>query len=133
VLLKREEGAAAIEFAILLPLLMMILFGIIEFGLVLYRQEVITNASREGARFGIIIGDPRPTTGDIQTVVNTYLTNAGLYAGNATVSVTGAQGAPGSDLTVSVVYPYDFLVLPSFATSLANTLNLSATTLMKME
>jgi Flp pilus assembly protein TadG len=130
--LKREEGAAAIEFALLLPLLMLILFGIIEFGLVLYNQEVITNASREGARYGIVIGSPRPTTGQIQGVVNTYLTNAGL-AGSATVSVTGAQGASGSDLTVAVVYPYTFLVLPNFAAGLSNNLNLNATTVMKLE
>jgi Flp pilus assembly protein TadG len=131
--LKREEGAAAVEFAILLPLLMMILFGIIEFGLVLYNKEVITNASREGARFGIVIGDPRPAAGQIQGVVNTYLTNAGLNSGNATVSVAGAQGASGSDLTVSVTYPYTFLVLPNFATSLTDSLNLSAATVMKLE
>jgi Flp pilus assembly protein TadG len=130
--LKREEGAAAIEFALLLPLLMLILFGIIEFGLVLYNQEVITNASREGARYGIVIGSPRPTTGQIQGVVNTYLTNAGL-AGSATVSVTGAQGASGSDLTVGVVYPYTFLVLPNFAAGLSDNLNLNATTVMKLE
>jgi Flp pilus assembly protein TadG len=131
--LKREDGAALVEFALLLPLLMMILFGIIEFGLVLYNQEVITNASREGARYGIVIGSPRPTAGQIQGVVNTYLTNAGLDSGNATVSVAGAQGASGSDLTVSVAYPYNFLVLPNFAVGLDNTLILSAATLMKLE
>jgi Flp pilus assembly protein TadG len=131
--LKREEGAAAVEFALLLPLLMMILFGIIEFGLVLYNQEVITNASREGARFGIVIGNPRPATGQIQDVVNTYLTNAGLNSGNATVSVAGAQGASGSDLTVSVIFPYTFLVLPNFAASLTDSLNLNAATVMKLE
>jgi Flp pilus assembly protein TadG len=131
--LKREEGAAAVEFAILLPLLMLILFGIIEFGLVLYNQEVITNASREGARYGIVIGSPRPSTGQIQDVVNTYLTNAGLDAGNASVSVAGAQGASGSDLTVSVAYPYTFLVLPNFAAGLSDDLNLGATTVMKLE
>jgi Flp pilus assembly protein TadG len=131
--LKREDGAAAVEFAILLPLLMLILFGIIEFGLVLYNQEVITNASREGARYGIVIGSPRPSIGQIQGVVNTYLTNAGLDAGNADVDVTGAQGASGSDLTVAVVYPYTFLVLPNFAAGLSDILNLSATTVMKLE
>jgi Flp pilus assembly protein TadG len=131
--LKREDGAAAVEFALLLPLLMMILFGIIEFGFVLYDQEVITNASREGARFGIVIGDPRPATGQIQNVVDTYLTNAGLDSGNATVSVAGAQGASGTDLTVSVAYPYNFLVLPNFAASLGSILNLGATTVMKLE
>jgi Flp pilus assembly protein TadG len=111
----------------------MILFGIIEFGLVLYNKEVITNASREGARFGIVIGDPRPAAGQIQGVVNTYLTNAGLNSGNATVSVAGAQGASGNDLTVSVTYPYTFLVLANFATSLTDSLSLSATTVMKLE
>lgn len=131
--LKREEGAAAVEFALLLPLLMMILFGIIEFGLVLFNQEVITNASREGARFGIVIGNPRPATGQIQDVVNTYLTNAGLNSSNATVSVAGAQGASGSDLTVSVTFPYTFLVLPNFAASLTDSLNLNAATVMKLE
>jgi Flp pilus assembly protein TadG len=131
--LKHEEGAAVVEFALVLPLLLMILFGIIEFGLVLYNQEVITNASREGARFGIVIGDPRPSTGQIQGVVNTYLTNSGLKSGNATVSVAGAQGASGSDLTVSIAYPYNFLVLPNFAESLGSTLNLGATTVMKLE
>jgi Flp pilus assembly protein TadG len=131
--LKREEGAAAVEFALVLPLLILILFGIIEFGFVLYDQEVITNASREGARFGIVIGSPRPSLSQIQGVVNTYLTNAGLNAGNATVSVSGAQGASGTDLTVSVTYPYTFIVLPNFAASLSDTLNLSAATLMKLE
>jgi Flp pilus assembly protein TadG len=131
--LKREEGAAAVEFALLLPLLMMILFGIIEFGLVMYNQEVITNASREGARYGIVIGSPRPAVGQIQGVVNTYLTNAGLDSGNATVSVSGAQGAPGTDLTVSVTYPYNFLVLPNFAVGLGSNLNLNGTTVMKLE
>jgi Flp pilus assembly protein TadG len=131
--LKREDGAAAVEFAILLPLLLLILFGTIEFGLILYDREVITNASREGARYGIVAVSPRRTTGEIQGVVNTYLTNAGLTPGNATVNVTGAQGASGSDLTVSVIYPYDFLVLSNLAPGLGSTLNLNGRTVMKLE
>jgi len=49
-----EKGAAAVEFAILLPFLAVLVFGIIEFGLLLYNQQVITNASREGARAAIV-------------------------------------------------------------------------------
>ena len=135
--LKREDGAAAVEFALLLPLLMMILFGIIEFGLVLYNQEVITNASREGARAGIIIRSPRTEAiiqGVVDDVVNTYLEGAGLNVSNATISASAISCcAPGEDLIVNVTYPYDFLVLPSFATSLADTLNLNARTVMKLE
>ena len=131
--LKREDGAAAVEFAILLPILIVILFGTIEFGLILYDQEVITNASREGARYGIVIGSPRPTTSQIQNVVNTYLTNSGLHAGNATTKVTGAQGTSGSNLTVSVSFPYTYMVLPNFVAGLGSNINLGATTVMTLE
>lgn len=46
------------EFALVLPVLLLILFGIIEFGLVMFDQAVITNASREGARAGIVLKTP---------------------------------------------------------------------------
>jgi len=49
-----QHGAAAVEFALLLPFLAVLVFGIIEFGLLLYNQQVITNASREGARAAIV-------------------------------------------------------------------------------
>ena len=44
-----QKGASLVEFALVLPLLMLILLGMIEFGLLLYNKQVITNASREGA------------------------------------------------------------------------------------
>jgi len=53
-ILKEQNGASAVEFAILLPFLVLLVFGIIEFGLLLYNQQVITNASREGARAAIV-------------------------------------------------------------------------------
>ena len=49
--IRSDSGAAAIEFAIVAPLLFVLLFGIIEFGAILYNKSVITNASREGARY----------------------------------------------------------------------------------
>ena len=54
-----QKGASLVEFALVLPLLMLILWGIIEFGLLLYNKQVITNASREGARAGIVAANPR--------------------------------------------------------------------------
>jgi len=56
-IIKSEKGTAVVEFAIVLPLLVLILGGIIEFGLLFYNKQVITNASREGARAGIIAYD----------------------------------------------------------------------------
>jgi TadE-like protein len=134
--LKREDGAAAVEFALLLPLLLMILFGVIEFGFVFYNQEVITNASREGARFGIVMRDPKYTKAEIEDVVTNYTTSRLICLGSCpppTVDAQGAGGPFGSDLKVHVEYTYDFLVLPSFATSLGDTLTLKAETVMKME
>ena len=49
-----EKGVAAVEFALILPVLMLIVFGILNYGILLYDQAVITNAAREGARWGAI-------------------------------------------------------------------------------
>ena len=55
-----QKGAAAVEFALLLFPLVLITFGIIEFGLLLYNQQILTNASREGARAGIVLASGTP-------------------------------------------------------------------------
>ena len=52
--IKSENGASAVEFALVMPLLFVLIFGIIEFGIFLYDKAVITNASREGARAGVV-------------------------------------------------------------------------------
>ncbi len=52
--MKNESGIAAVEFALVLPLLLLVLFGTIEFGILMYDQSVITNAAREGARWGAV-------------------------------------------------------------------------------
>ena len=75
----------------LLPLLMMILFGIIEFGLALYRQAILTNASREGARLGIVQSVPAITTGQINAAIDNYLTPAGIPPGNVSPHHSGRR------------------------------------------
>jgi Flp pilus assembly protein TadG len=130
--LKREEGAAAVEFALVLPLLVIILFGIIEFGFALYNKEVITNASREGARAGIVQA-PKLTETDIETVAKAYLTNAGWDESKADIIVTNPEGSFPSSLTVRVDYPYSFAVLPNFIVGFSKDITLSATTVMKHE
>ena len=52
--IKKQSGAQLVEFAILLPILVVVIFSAIEFGFMLYDQAVITNASREGARAGVV-------------------------------------------------------------------------------
>jgi Flp pilus assembly protein TadG len=137
--LKCCKGAAMVEFAIVLPLLLMLVFGIIEFGIMLYDKAMITNASREGARAGMVYDFPnRVTAAAIMSVVQTYTTGHMITFGaavNPTTTIpTGICVNAGDSLSVTVTYPYTFLVLPKFVTSLvSNPLNLSATTVMRCE
>ncbi|MGH7258054.1 MAG: TadE/TadG family type IV pilus assembly protein, partial [Nitrospiraceae bacterium] len=126
-----ERGAAAVEFAILLPVLMLILFGIIEFGMVMYSREIITNASREGARTGIVQATAKPTAGQIQTVVTNYLTGTGIDPNQVTINITGVGLAAPNTLTVTVAYPYNFFV-PALL-GLGNSINLTGQTVMRHE
>jgi len=121
-----------VEFAVLAPLFVVLLFGLVEFGLSIYNKEVLANASREGARFGVVYTTPRKTTTEVRTKVQDFLTKSG-FTGTATINVTGAGGASGSTLTVAVTYPYTFQVLPHFVSTLTGTMNLTANTVMLME
>ena len=107
---QNERGAAAVEFALLLPVLLTILYGIIEFGMIMYGREVVTNASREGARAGIIQVSPKPTSGQITTIATNYLTGTGINPSQVTITVTGAGGASPTMLTVTATYNYPWLV-----------------------
>ena len=67
--LKKSKGASAVEFAIILPMLVLLVFGIIELSFALYDKAMITNASREGARVGIVYRSPGITNAEITSVV----------------------------------------------------------------
>jgi Flp pilus assembly protein TadG len=134
---NREKGVASVEFALILPLLLLVLFLIIEFSIALYDKAVITNASREGARSGIVndLSGSRPTAADIVAVVTTYC-ESNLISFGASVpstAVSGACSSPGGFLTVNVTYAYNFLVLPNFMGSLAGGLTLTGNTVMRCE
>jgi len=129
--LQNNRGVAAVELAICLPILMLLVCGSIEFGLLFYNQQVITNASREGVRAGIVT---ETETADIIQIVENYcngklinLNGANeLQADAVTVSAPDAQ----NDRTVRVTYDYDFL----FGGILGFTdKTLSAQTIMRME
>ena len=136
-----QSGASAIEFAFLLPVLLLFLFGIIEFSVLFYNKAMITNASREGARAGINYDwDGSEGWTDIATVedvVETYLGNMLITFGdNETITTRVSDNDTildhGTPRTVTVGYNYDFLILPKFADKVAN-LRLTAETVMRLE
>ena len=76
-----DRGAAAVEFAVLIPLLMVIIFGISEFGFIWLQSHYIANAAREGSRVAARLADPINYSGDreqVESVVKEYL--KGLYS-----------------------------------------------------
>ena len=95
---RSESGAEVIEFALTLPLLLLVVFGIIEFGFVFQQYEVVTNAAREGARIASLStygSTPAVRRTNAMARVNQYLTAAGLDTAAATICV-----GPGSNDTV---------------------------------
>ena len=116
---KRERGAALIEMALTLPLLLLISISIYEFGRAFQHWQVLTNATREGARLASLPGSDDDA---ITSRVQNYLDAGQLpFAYSASVSVAhdgeisigGGNTAPAS--TVTVDYPFEFIVLQPIA------------------
>jgi Flp pilus assembly protein TadG len=132
-----QKGASAVEFAIVLPLLIVLVFGIIEFSILLYDKAMITNASREGARAGIVYAYPdRISDGEITAVISTYCSTHLITFGSGTLQtpqIVRTGTSAGDSLTVTVKYKYDFLVLPNFIASLIGGKEIQAETIMRME
>jgi len=134
---RSQRGAAAVEMAVLLPVLVLIIFGTVEFGTYLYNQQVLTNASREGARAGIVQQTPRVTEAAIGQIVNNYASGRLVTFGNGGTSPSTAVASTGtgfgSDLTVTATYQYSFLVVGNLIPGFANSRTMRAATTMKYE
>ena len=135
--LTNNLGGAMIEFALVLPLLLLVIFGIIEFSIALYDKAVITNASREGARAGVIFRTPAITDEQISAiVVNASEAHLITFGAAATpqVSVTRPNGATaGNPLTVTVAYEFTGLMLGDLLSVMTGTHTLVSATTMVIE
>ena len=96
-IISADGGAAAVEMALVLPFLMVILMGIIEFGRVLYSQQVITNASREAARASAT--DFEPYT----DAANRILEPAGIPLPTESCSTSPSLGYTSICLTIVII------------------------------
>jgi Flp pilus assembly protein TadG len=129
-----QLGAATVEFGLLLPLLVLILSGILEFGLALYDKAVITNASREGARAGIVLRIPAVTTNEIRTRVLNYAGNSLVGLGAASqVTVDFPVQTDPDHLAVRVSYTFRGLGLGNLLSAMGSPLVLTSTTVMVRE
>ena len=134
----RHEGQSLVEFAVVLPVFLLILAGILDFGLGLYSQMTVINAAREGARLGVV--EPG-NVADIQARVDAM--TAGLDKTRLTVTITcerptgpttfGSCSSPQwlSNDAVRVQVDYSYKMLWPLA--LGNSLDLSSTVQMRIE
>ena len=110
-----ESGSQLIEFMIVFPLLMLLIAGILDFGMLLRNYEVITNAAREGARVAVLEGYEEA---DVQARVDQYLDAAGM-GGPAVVQLTDVPvTTPAGTFTarsVTLDYNYQWVTLSGFA------------------
>lgn len=129
-----QKGTATVEFGLLLPVLVLIVSGIIEFGLALYDKAVITNASREGARAGIVLRVPSVTPTEITARVTQYTGTALLSLGApGAVTVDFPVQANPAHLAVRVNYTFRGLALGNLLSAINEPLVLTSTTVMVRE
>ena len=98
---RRDRGAAAVEFALVVPLLLILLLGTVEFGRAYNAQISVTAAAREGARVMAVQDD----NGAAQAA--TVAAAVGVSPVN--VSVTPSTCSPGTNVTVTATHPFTFV------------------------
>ena len=102
---KEEQGQSLVELAIMMPILMIILLGIIDFGRVFYAYVTITNASREGARYGSL--HPLQDADIKQRVVDEAANTVTINESDITVS----RDDPDHPNTITVTVNHEFETL----------------------
>jgi len=127
---RKDRGQSLVEFAMVVPILVVLLMAIVECGRAWMVKQNLTCASREGARVAIL---PSTDEDDVRNAVNQQLAAAGLDQ-NATITMTnvGLEGTAGDEVRVTVQYPFQVLagsIIPGFS----GTVVLSSTTVMRHE
>ena len=160
---KKERGMTVVEFALVFPLALLLFFAIIEFAILLYDQQIITYASRVGARSGtvLIANQPRiPSATIIDNTINAaknHLITFGskmdptvclrdcvepstghCKSGCASAAICTSYNNPSDGLQVNINYTYTYGLIPglfrfSFGNSLTPELVLRASTTMRCE
>ncbi len=111
---KNQRGAALIETAITIPIVLLICVGIFEFGRAYQTWQVLTNAAREGARASVVVG---ANTATVQALVKQYMKDGQLQGVDAVdVKVNQAASIQVNGDTVGasevvVDYPFNFIIL----------------------
>jgi Flp pilus assembly protein TadG len=106
--IRKEQGQTMTEFAIVLPVLVLLVFAVIQFGILFNNYVTLTDAARAGARKAAVSRTaPDPVGATVTQVQNSA---SDLNQTNLAVTVTSTW-APASDVTVTATYPYSINLL----------------------
>lgn len=125
---KSQKGQAIVEMALVLPILLLIVFGIMEFGRVFNAYLVITNASREGARQGVVGGTDTQITDSVKAAAGTL----DLSKLTVTINPTATSRVRGAQLTVQVGYSVK-IYTPIISNIIGDPFPINAQTVMRVE
>ncbi|QJB55003.1 TadE/TadG family type IV pilus assembly protein [Pseudodesulfovibrio sp. zrk46] len=124
---KTRRGIAAVEVGLLLPVFMMLLMGIMDFGRMYWTQSVVRGAAYEGVRVAIL---SETTNAQVESTVLEEL-NIGGITDTASVSVGAREPSTPVDVTVSV--PFTFIAVDNLIPTLSGVSTISATAVMTHE
>jgi Flp pilus assembly protein TadG len=139
---RRDQGAAAVEMVLVIPVFLVLIAGVVDFGYVFYTKQIMTAASREGARYGTKYhtnasgGHILPNA--LSPSITNYITSnySSLLPSAPTVTPSGSgytSGVAGDDLKVEVSLTYNWLMVGTFIPGLGSSINLNTSTTMKVE
>jgi Flp pilus assembly protein TadG len=108
---KRFRGQSIVEFALVGPLFLLMVFGTIEGGRLIWTNHELVNGTREGARLAMVGGSEAQTQATNAAVRQRILDRTtALNPGQLTVTTSGLGGAPGATVTVQSTYQFQPIV-----------------------
>lgn len=124
-----ESGQSLVEFAMVLPMLLLILFAVIDFGRILQAHVSLTNAVREGARVGAVGGSPS----EIQARVTTTASGVDPTVSATIPEISGQSVVVTASASIQLITPLGSLITQVFRGSMSNNFPISATADMRLE
>jgi hypothetical protein len=140
---KEEGGQSLVEFTLVIPIFLLVLFAIVDFGMAFNDWLTVTNSAREGGRLGSVhpslteAGSPCFGQGSLEQciIAKVRQTAGGTIGDDLVVTVTNADGDPGESVVVDVSYEYSLMTPLAGLIGMisGNTLTLSSTADMRLE
>ncbi|MGL1864037.1 MAG: pilus assembly protein [Pseudodesulfovibrio sp.] len=124
---RNRRGQTMVEVAILLPLFMTLMLGIMDFSRLYWTQSVVRGAAYEGVRMAILV---EATDAQVESTIIEELKMGGV---SVTPAMTVSERTPNTPVDVTVTVPFDFIAIDSLIPALASLTQVSATVVMTHE